>query len=216
MFKVLLLQLYTKSTITFILQTLFITIMLKEWINKKYLKPPKLISEPFPHLELKHFFNEDKLIKVLKALSKEKFILKDSDLFTFFQTNDLSLTRNNILIEFRNFIKSKEFRSYLSKITKKQYSGNVDMFGTLYRDTNYLLPHDDRLEKRKLAYFVYFSNLSVKSGGSLNLCANNKVIKRLFPKFNTFSFFEVSSKSLHQVEEVLPGFQRITITGWFH
>ena len=156
------------------------------------------------------------MLVVLKALSNEKFILKNSDLFTFFQTNDFKKTKNKILIDFRCFLKSKIFRSYLEKITSLKYSNHIDLFGTIYRDTNYLLPHDDLLEKRKLAFFLYLSNSSNKSGGSLNLYEKDKVKVKLIPKFNTFAFFEVSSKSVHQVEEVMPNYQRIAITGWLH
>ncbi|HLC52212.1 MAG: hypothetical protein A2639_01965 [Candidatus Staskawiczbacteria bacterium RIFCSPHIGHO2_01_FULL_34_27] len=194
--------------------------MLKQWINQNYLAPEKLSqkflnNKPFPYLELKDFFIKNKLIQVLKALSKESFYLKDSDLFTFFQTNDLKSTKNKTLHNFRTFLKSKEFGVYLTSITGKNYSDSIDCFGTIYQDTNYLLPHDDQLEKRKLAYFIYLTNLRKQDGGSLCLYKNDFVAAKITPKLNTFAFFEVSKNSLHEVEEVINK-RRITITGWFY
>lgn len=194
--------------------------MLSTWIDKKYLNPIEFKSkffnnQPFPHLELNNFFKKEKLLQVLKALIKEEFYLKDSDLFTFFQTNDFSSTKNKTLTEFFKFLSSEEFRNYLTKITNQKYRSTIDCFGTIYRDTHYLLPHDDRLEKRRLAYFISLTNLDKQDGGSLCLYKGNQIVKKLIPQFNTFGFFEVSKNSLHEVEEVINK-QRITITGWFH
>lgn len=127
--------------------------MLDTWINNRYLNPVNfrlkfLNNQPFPHLEFNNFFKKEKLLKILTALITEEFYLKDSDLFTFFQTNDFSSTKNKALLGFFNFLRSEEFRAYLFKITNYNYSSTIDCFGTIYRDTHYLLPHDDRLEKK--------------------------------------------------------------------
>ena len=198
--------------------------MLTDWVNSDYLDSENIsrLQEsflsvgPFPHLELKDFFKEEKIIEVLHALTEEKFFLKDSDLFTFLQTNDFSSTDNKVLQEFRTFLSSKKFVEYMTDLTRIPLSENsFDMFGTSYEDKHYLLPHDDRLEGRKIAYFCYLSNLSRGDGGSLRLYESAGVAKEIIPQFNTFAFFAVSRKSFHEVKEVV-GSQRITITGWFH
>jgi prolyl 3-hydroxylase /prolyl 3,4-dihydroxylase len=185
--------------------------MLQDWINPEYLKRKEMMEVPFPHAVFSNFFVEEKMIKVLKALTKEKFFLKEADLFTFRQTHDFVNTSNTVLKEFYDFISSSEFIEFMSSLTNKKLSNHIDMFSTLYEDTDFLLCHDDKLEGRKIAYFLYLSSCE---GGQLSLFSQDGVTT-IKPSFNTFSFFEVSDKSLHQVEEVLSG-QRITITGWFH
>lgn len=203
--------------------------VLTDWINPHYLKE-NIVNDlqlqfrknkPFSYLELPGFFNEEKMRLLLKSLHQEKFILKNSDLFTFLQTNDFKGTRNRTLQQFRLLLSSPEFVNYLSVVTGTKLKKNIDISGTVYNNTHYLLPHDDQVEDRKIAYFLYLSTLAKKDGGKLLLYAsrNNEptaVAHQILPTFNTFSFFKVSSKSFHEVEEVITNKQRVTITGWFH
>ncbi len=203
---------------------------LQEWINPIYLSienirilPQQFSSaKPFAHLVLPNFLDEKKLKEILSALKKENFTLKDADLFTFEQTLDLVSSSNSLIEQFRAFLSSKDFISYLIFLTRlKLYSGLIDMSGTIYRKTHYLLPHDDQLESRKLAYFLYFSDLAEEEGGALGLFDTKSkkpttIVQRIIPQFNTFAFFEVSKKSFHAVEEVLVEKERIALTGWFH
>ncbi len=200
------------------------------WINPKYLAAKEiehfqtvfLIQKPFPHLEIKHFFRQEKAIEIVKALSEEKFIPQQADLFQFKQTDDFKNTKNKVLQEFCRFISSRDFTRYLSNITSVPLKPNsIDMSGTLYEDTDYLLCHDDQLEGRKIAYFLYLSDLDQNDGGALNLFSSkegipDEVQATIIPQFNTFSFFLVSEKSFHEVAEVLRDVQRIAISGWFH
>ncbi len=188
--------------------------MLSDWINPHYLDGNnEVITKPFPHSIFPDFFIEEKILAVLKALTEEKFFIKEADLFKFRQTHDFVNTKNNVLKEFYDFISSKEFITFISNVSQKKLSSHIDMFGTVYEDTDFLLCHDDKLEGRTLAYFVYLSNLQNGQGGELSLFGSDT--KKIRPSFNTFAFFEVSGKSFHQVEEVINA-QRIAITGWFH
>ena len=84
---------------------------------------------------------------------------------------------------------------------------------------DYLLFHDDVVEGRSIAYIVYLTDLSPKDGGALRLYDIKKPLnpaKHIYPKFNTFACFKVSSKSLHDVEEIKSKKQRLTIGGWFY
>ncbi|MDP3733707.1 MAG: 2OG-Fe(II) oxygenase family protein [Nanoarchaeota archaeon] len=203
--------------------------MLRAWINPHYvqenivqdLRRKFRKNRPFSHLELPGFFKEEKIRTLLPALHREKFYLKNSDLFTFLQTNDFKGTKNRTLQQFRLFLSSPEFVHYISFLSGKKLHHTIDMFGTVYKNTHYLLPHDDQVEDRKIAYFLYFSTLTKKDGGKLLLYASkNKkpsaVAHHILPAFNTFAFFKVSTKSFHEVEEVISATQRVTITGWFH
>ncbi|MBI4919561.1 2OG-Fe(II) oxygenase [archaeon] len=200
--------------------------MLNKWINKKYLQPEQfkqefLNNKPYPHLEFKNFLKEEKAMEVLKSLAQEKFIEKEADLFKFMQTNDLGSTKNRVVKEFVQFLYSKEFIDYMQKLTGFKFQNKVDVAGTLYQNTDYLLCHDDELEGRKIAFLFYFSDFEENEGGSLNLFDSKKgkpvkVVKKIVPKFNKLAFFEVSPISFHEVEEVIADKQRIAIGGWFY
>ena len=203
--------------------------ILRKWLKPGYLDIKKLeklrknfqIQNPFSNLELNSFIKEEKAVLLLKELGKEKFSQKESDLFKFKQTNDFVSSDSNVLREFRYFLMSKEFTSFMLYITNEILTGKVDVNGSLYENTDYLLPHDDRLESRKIAFIYYLSSLSKKEGGALLLFSSKngepiKAVKAIEPTANTFAFFKVSPISFHQVDEVLTKKQRITINGWFH
>lgn len=193
--------------------------MIMNW-NPKYYDVESLnkqfkSAKPFPHLILPDFFSGD-LKKVKSALLKEKFYEKNSDLFQFEQSDDCKNATQPALKEFYNFFSSEEFIAVISKITGKRLN-SIDMSGFIYDDSDYLLPHDDRLEGRKVAYVIQLGDDFDKSdGGALQLFQNNKIVKSYSPKFNSLTLFEVSSKSLHQVQEVLTNKKRISFAGWFH
>ena len=203
---------------------------MQEWIQISYRNTKKIEelkkkiqnNTPFPHLELHTFFNEERLTKVLKALRKEEFLEKESDLFKFMQTHDFSTSSITELQEFKNFLSSKAFFAYMKEITEiKLKEKSIDISASLYQNTDYLLPHDDQLEGRKIAFIIYLSNLEEKDGGKLILYRTKGAIPReeekaIIPQFNTFVFFKVSEKSFHEVEELITNKQRITIGGWFH
>lgn len=200
------------------------------WLSPQYLFLPQIkrfqttfpTQKPFPYLEFKNFMQPDKIIAIVKALAEEKFHPQQADLFQFKQTGDLSATKNIVLQEFRTFLSSPEFISYLGYITSINLKSKViDMSGTLYEDTDYLLCHDDQLEGRKIAYFLYLSDLDKNDGGALNLFSSpngipTEAVATIIPKCNTFSFFLVSEKSFHEVAEVVRKVQRIAVSGWFY
>ncbi|OGY48323.1 MAG: hypothetical protein A3D39_00625 [Candidatus Buchananbacteria bacterium RIFCSPHIGHO2_02_FULL_39_17] len=179
-------------------------------------------SKPFPHIILKNFLPKPQAIDLLKALKHEPFELKQSDLFCLYQTKDLISSTNQHIQQFRTFLASKAFTNNLTKITNiKLIPNTIDMAGTIYIDTNYLLPHDDQLEGRKIAYIYYLSTLTKNDGGALAFY-NSKhnqpisIVKRTQPTFNTLLLFPVTTNSFHEVEEIITNTQRIAISGWFH
>jgi len=203
----------------------------KKWIQSNYSKKENInslnqqfkTSKPFPHLVLRNFLKEEKATQILEALSKEEFFLKNSDLFTLKQTNDLKGTENKLLKEFREFLKSKEFLQYMQGLTEiKLKPEAIDLNGSLYEDTYHLILHDDQLDTRKVAFVFYFSDFKELDGGSQNLYDHNEnneptqIVEKIIPQFNTFTFFEVSEISFHEVEEVYSNKSRISIGGWFH
>jgi len=201
--------------------------MIEEWIQKEHLENKEALKAtfqkaiPFPHLSIEEFFIQEKVEDIFEALLEEEFISKRSDLFKFKQTNDLISTSNQTLANFYTFLSSNEFRNFMQDITGlslKEGANNVA--GTLYEDTDYLLIHDDQLDARKIAYLLYLTDLDEETGGGLELYSNDQgtpkeVVKKLYPKTNSFTFFEVSNISYHAVEEVIDA-QRLAIGGWLH
>ncbi len=199
--------------------------MLGDYINKKYLNNVSAIhksfsfANPFPCLVLNDFLDNKFAKLILKELMKEKFSHQECDLFSFSQCNDLALSNNFILKKFYDFFNSDEFKDFIFSITNIKCSAKIDASGFIYRSADYLLPHDDRLESRKIAYVLNLSNnFSKKDGGSLDFFNKNKVIKSFIPSFNTLILFKViENKTFHQVSEVLTDKKdRISIAGWFN
>ncbi len=200
--------------------------MFSDYINEKYLTKTKIRglfsdftkNKPFPHLILKDFFKEDFIRKVAKELLKEDFSFKESDLFRFSQTKDLISSNNKIIAECYNIINSQDFKDYLLGITGINSFEKIDCSGFIYGSGDHLLPHDDRLEKRKVAYVINLSEDFTKAdGGSLEFFDNKNIVKSIVPSFNTFIIFQVIvNKTIHQVSEVLSDKKRLTIAGWFN
>lgn len=178
-------------------------------------------ARPFPHLVLRNFFSPTRIKRVREELLKQSFAFKESDLFRFHQTSDISNLPNKVLREFYEFFNSKDFCKYVSTITHTKVK-RADMSGFIYSSTDHLLPHDDRLEGRKIAYVVNISqNFTRKDGGALSFFAtkNNrpkKIFQSFPPTFNTLFLFKVSPKSFHQVDEILSDKKRLTLAGWFY
>ncbi len=200
-----------------------------KWVHPEYVDKPavKTLSgnfpkaKPFSHLVLREFFSPARIKRVRDELLKQSFALKQADLFRFHQTADISGLSNETLREFYQFFNSKEFCAYISTITKTKVT-RADMSGFIYSSTDHLLPHDDRLEGRRIAYVVNVSQgFTKKDGGSLSFFATKngkptKIVQSFMPKDNALFLFKVSPKSFHQVDEVLTSKKRITLAGWFY
>lgn len=205
---------------------------LKGWVQelhlddaaiKKYTKEFQH-NAPFPHLLFKNFLLPKQIEFLTKALEKIQFEPKDSDLFSLKQTKDLRTNTNVALSSFYTMLTSPYFQKYLQEITGiPKLKPHVDIAGLMFEKHDYLLPHDDYLDHRKIAYILYLSpTLSTKEGGALEFFSVNKenipqkIVKTYPPMQNSFMIFKVSRQSHHQVAEVLADKKRITIGGWFH
>ena len=202
---------------------------LNNWVNSEQISEEKTKpfqadfskNKPFPYLELPHFVKQDKIIKLLQVLSTQEFSPHLSDLFQFSQTFDLLYSKDPLLQEFITVFSSPKMIAFMQKMTKIKLSGKIDLFGSIYRDTDYLLPHDDQVPGRKIAFMLYLNDLDEQDGGALALYDSKnktptKIVKRIIPKAGTAVFFEVSALSVHMVEEILTDTQRITLSGWFY
>lgn len=199
---------------------------MKPWISAAYQNNARLRKKynrnrPFPHIVMRDFFSEKEIGKVAGALLRQKFVHKETDLFSLNQTQDLSMLKDKTLHGFYEFCNSTKFLAYVSKVTGMKLRG-VNMSGFIYKDGDYLLPHDDRLERRKVAYIINLTKgYAKKNGGALELFdAKNgrpkKIVKSYVPHYNTLTLFTVSKKSFHRVSEILTSKPRLSIGGWFY
>src|SRR3989338_1753167 len=184
------------------------------------LKEEFIEAKPFPSLSIKNFLKDHK--PLFEALKKEQFYKKDSDLFSFSQTSNLFYSKNLIIQSAVKLFSSQIFSSLISAVSGINLkAGALDISGSLYEKTDYLLCHDDRVEDRKIAFILYLNALAEKDGGSLALYSNEgkhpyeKIISYL-PIENSLFIFQVSKISWHEVEEVLSNKKRYAIGGWLH
>ncbi|HVY01236.1 MAG TPA: 2OG-Fe(II) oxygenase family protein [Candidatus Nanoarchaeia archaeon] len=185
-------------------------------LNKKFTE-----ARPYPHLVIENFLDEKDAQRLAKAIRKEEFKEKDSDLFHLWQTSDLAQTKNKDLKEMHSFVVSKEFADFMKDVSGLNVKpGVLDFAGSLYKDTNYLLCHDDKVEDRKIAYILYLSDdFKEKEGGALVIFDDDngkpgKPVKKYSPKWNSLAMFAVSNKSWHSVDEVIGKKDRYAIGGW--
>lgn len=203
--------------------------LIEEWLHPDIFKKKVDYSKefktakPFEHICIFPFLKEEKIKELQKALEKEEFYLEDNDLYQFLRTIDFKQLNNPVIQEFRNFIFSKEFTSFMSTLTSESLSQHTgSLHSLLLTQGHYLLPHDDRVENRSIAFILYLcEKFNTKDGGSLDLfnSENNlptNVSKSLYPKFNQFICFKVSPKSFHQISEVETSKQRLSISGWLY
>ena len=163
------------------------------------------------------------MLLIEASLKLETYYEESSDLYEFLRTVDFKNTKNKVIFEFRKFLLSVEFIVFLEKITSLKFIQNkIDMHSLKLENTHYLLCHDDRVESRKLAFVINFSNFEEKDGGALEFFKMNpntfegEVFESVTPKFSKFNIFEVSDKSYHQITEVVSKKKRVTIGGWYH
>ncbi|KAH7698307.1 Protein C17G10.1, partial [Aphelenchoides avenae] len=185
-------------------------------------------SLPFPHFALPDFLSDVKLIAELRAeLAKSEWKRTENDLYSLSQTTDVSnfdATATPTLVEFRRFM-HRDVRDWLHETTGLELNDRVAITGSDYRQTDVLLPHDDRLEGRVFAFILYLNEAwNDADGGLLDLydtdAETNRpstIAKSLSPTGNMFVFFQVRANSWHAVREVLGADKsRLSLNGWFH
>ena len=98
----------------------------------------------------------------------------------------------------------------------------IDMAAYVYGLGDFLLPHDDQVEGRIIAYSLHLTpEITEEMGGALNVFeadekGKSKLVDSIIPEYNSLIMFEVSDHSWHEVSEILMDIQRLTVTGWYH
>lgn len=157
---------------------------------------------------------------------------------SYLTEQQVSLLSN--LVKLRDALYSPEFRAFLRAVTGcGALSGTKqDMSVNTYRKGCHLLNHDDVIGTRRVSYILYmplphYRLWQKEWGGALELYPVREgadgalepepaPTKSIPPAWNQFVFFEVQpGRSFHSVEEVVvgegeDGWQRLSISGWFH
>ena len=187
-------------------------------IQKKFTK-----AKPYCFVNINNFFNEKFLQNLSKEVLKEKYYLEENDLYKFYRTFDLSNSKNKKIIDFKNYLLTEDFREVIFKMTNiKVQKDTLDLHSLKLTKTNYLLCHDDDIQKRKLAFIIYLNDMESKDGGEFEVIETQnktpkKIVKKILPKFNSFNIFRVEKdKSFHSISEVLTNKKRLSISGWFY
>ena len=127
--------------------------------------------------------------------------------------------------QLRKIIYSDQFLGFLKNVTGIELNHEVDISGSRYWSGSQLLCHDDELEGRRIAFILYIvpEDWEEKDGGQLDLFEVDsdgqpvRIGETVWPKRNSFIFFEVSPVSWHQVAEILSlEKHRMSISGWLH
>ncbi|KAI5188767.1 prolyl 3-hydroxylase /prolyl 3,4-dihydroxylase [Nematocida minor] len=198
-------------------------------------------TTPFYHRVVDGFLPQEVLSSVLEMYKESEFYEKHSDLFHFYQTNELKNEKR--YQPFLNMVKN-EMKKDLQNINKEVHSPEMDLFASFYAPGHFLLPHDDCVSQRVLAFSFYLNstedensaaNSSASPSEALQSAAENKensetcckkngklvlyaqdgktVAKRIATAANRLVIFEVSGKSYHEVEMMTAG-RRSAFTGW--
>jgi Rps23 Pro-64 3,4-dihydroxylase Tpa1-like proline 4-hydroxylase len=159
---------------------------------------------------------------------------------SYLSEQQLALLSN--LVKLRDALYSTEFRDFLRSVTGcGPLSGlKRDMSVNTYRKGGHLLNHDDVIGTRRVSYILYmplpnYQLWQREWGGALELYPVKEKegtqgvlepepvpAKSIPPAWNQFILFQVQpGRSFHSVQEVVvgegeDGWQRLSISGWFH
>jgi Rps23 Pro-64 3,4-dihydroxylase Tpa1-like proline 4-hydroxylase len=143
-------------------------------INHAAFEAAQTISYPFHCQIIKNFLNID-VSSLRKHILNENFYQKSNDLYDFYQSNDLSSSKNEEIKSFCSEIYSEEFRLLMSKATGLVLSDTVDLSAHRYPPNGHLLCHDDDVgslnDARKIAFILYLveDDWNISDGGQLQL-----------------------------------------------
>ena len=183
---------------------------------------PKVKSHPFPHVAVKDFLDSATLDLAIDALAGLEYDFKESDLFSYWASINLTDINHPAINILRNDLGDNNWRKKVAKSFKIKQLSSIDMAAYVYGLGDFLLPHDDQVEGRIIAYSLHLTpEITEETGGALNIFKANKegkskLVDRVLPEYNSLIMFEVSDHSWHQVSEITSDIQRLTLTGWYY
>ena len=183
---------------------------------------PEVKSSPFPHVTVKDFLDSATLDLAIDALAGLEYDFKESDLFSYWASIDLTAINHPAINILRNDLGDANWRKKVAKSFRIKQLSSIDMAAYVYGLGDFLLPHDDQVEGRIIAYSLHLTpEITEETGGALNIFKANKegkskLVDSILPEYNSLIMFEVSDHSWHQVSEITSDIQRLTLTGWYY
>ena len=179
-------------------------------------------DSPYPHIVVKNFLDDSTLDLVIDALAGLEYDFKESDLFSYWASVELTDIDHPAINILRDDLGDKLWRNKVAEAFSSKPLSSIDMAAYVYGLGDFLLPHDDQVEERIIAYSLHLTpEITEEMGGALQIFdvdKNNKskLVDSIIPEYNSLIMFEVSKHSWHQVGEILQDIQRLTVTGWYH
>ena len=177
---------------------------------------------PYPHVIVRDFLDESTLDLVIDALAGLEYDFKESDLFSYWASIELTEIDHPAINILRDDLGDEIWREKVAKAFSSKPLSSIDMAAYVYGLGDFLLPHDDQVEERIIAYSLHLTpEITEEMGGSLQIfdideTNTSKLVDSIIPEYNSLIMFEVSKHSWHQVGEILQDIQRLTVTGWYH
>ena len=179
-------------------------------------------DSPYPHIVVKNFLDDSTLDLIIDALAGLEYDFKESDLFSYWASVELTDIDHPAINILRDDLGDKLWRNKVAEAFSSKPLSSIDMAAYVYGLGDFLLPHDDQVEERIIAYSLHLTpEITEEMGGALQIFdvdENNKskLVDSIIPEYNSLIMFEVSKHSWHQVGEILQDIQRLTVTGWYH
>ena len=185
-------------------------------------KIPRVKLRPFPHVVVKNFLDSPTLDLAIDALAGLEYDFKESDLFSYWASIELTDVNHPAINILRDDLGDQTWRKKVAESFKIKKLSSIDMAAYVYGLGDFLLPHDDQVEGRIIAYSLHLTpEITDETGGALNIFKADKdgkseLVDSLIPEYNSLIMFEVSNRSWHEVNEIVKDIQRLTLTGWYH
>ena len=149
---------------------------------------PKVKKNPFPYVIVNDFLDSNTLDLVIDALAGLEYDFKESDLFSYWSSIDLTDIDHPAINILRDDLGDSSWREKVAASFGSKKLSSIDMAAYVYGIGDFLLPHDDQVEGRVIAYSLHLTpEITKKTGGSLNVFNASKegkseLIESIIPK----------------------------------
>jgi Rps23 Pro-64 3,4-dihydroxylase Tpa1-like proline 4-hydroxylase len=143
---------------------------------------------PYPHVIIKDFLDENTLDLVIDALAGLEYDFKESDLFSYWASIELTDIDHPAINILREDLGDEVWRKKVAEAFSCKMLSSIDMAAYVYGLGDFLLPHDDQVEERIIAYSLHLTpEITEDMGGSLQIfdvdeTNSSKIIDSIIPE----------------------------------
>ena len=154
-------------------------------------KIPRVKLRPFPHVVVKNFLDPPTLDLAIDALAGLEYDFKESDLFSYWASIELTDVNHPAINILRDDLGDQTWRKKVAESFKIKKLSSIDMAAYVYGLGDFLLPHDDQVEGRIIAYSLHLTpEITDETGGALNIFKADKdgkseLVDSLIPEYNS-------------------------------